>query len=103
MPDVSLFYFVLPVTLSLIGAACLMQSNRTKATLQRANLFRWAVSALGSAGIIWGVYLLSSVLQILVVVVLVGWFNKRIFFPNGIRTRIPLTGLTWLFRWKKAR
>jgi hypothetical protein len=73
-----LIYLILPITLVAVGGSTLILGYRASTQSRRLRCAKVSIGCLGSALIIWFVYALAPLLQLLVIFLATGWFAKRV-------------------------
>lgn len=87
-----LIYLILPILLVLTSITTLLLGRRTPHRASKIRCAKVTTASLGSAVIIWAVYALAPLLQLLVIVLATGWLAKR------VATEGPGLGLGWTLR-----
>lgn len=70
--------------LVLLGAGALYWRARLDHPRGKVRLLKVAVGMFGSAFIIWLVYMLASLLQLIVAAVLIGWLTKQLVYGSTL-------------------
>jgi hypothetical protein len=92
-PMTWLLYGVCPFIALGMGAAAMLRRSKTRGKRQAAKYTRWAVGSFGSAGIIWSVFILGEMLQLMVIILAISWLAKTLSSKRPIA--VPVLGALW--------
>lgn len=74
-----LLYVLVPVAFVALGVGARVLQTRLARHAAKLFCARLSTAAFGSAIIVWTVYVLASLLNVLVILVTIAWFTRRVF------------------------
>lgn len=78
-----ILFVIIPIALLLAGGASLIRRKHAGDPDSRLRCGKMATGFFGSAGIIWLVYILGSLLQLVAIVVAIAWYLKWLLWGRS--------------------